>query len=124
MIRFKEKHSLEQRRKQFEKVMTVAPRENRFPIIFEPSEGSRFDKTNFSYIKILCASHMTMGGLQVVLRKRLHKLQQSEAIYFLIGQDSKSMCCTNEMIGDVYEQFKDPEDGFLYITFAPENTFG
>ena len=124
MIRFKDKHSLEQRKRQFEKVMAVAPSENRYPIIFEPSPGSRFDQPNFSYIKILCAADMTVGGLQVVLRKRLDKLSKTEAIYFLVGTDAKTMCCTNQMVGDVYEEFKDAEDGFLYITFAPENTFG
>ena len=32
-------------------------------------------------------------------------------------------CCAAALMSDVYEDHKD-EDGFLYITYSGENTFG
>ena len=54
-----------------------------------------------------------------VIRKRL-KLKESEAMYFFVN--GKSLIA-NAYMSEIYNKYKD-EDGFLYIYYSGENTFG
>lgn len=54
-----------------------------------------------------------------VIRKRI-KLSPEKAIFIFVGN---VLPPTAAMMSSVYDQNKD-DDGFLYITYSGENTFG
>jgi len=69
--------------------------------------------------KYLVPKDMSLGQFIYIIRKRI-KLQSSEALFILINN---SLVPTNSSLKDIYENNKDV-DGFLYITYSSENTFG
>ena len=54
-----------------------------------------------------------------VIRKRL-RLPSEKAIFIFIGGVIPP---SSQLLADVYEFYRD-YDGFLYITYSTENTFG
>jgi GABA(A) receptor-associated protein len=112
---FKEEFSLEERCEESIKIMKKYP--SRIPIIVE-----KCDKCNFKDIdkrKYLVPKDLNMNQFTFVIRKRI-KLDSSQAIFLMINN---ILCPSNTTIGDIYESHHN-EDGFLYITYASENTFG
>ena len=70
--------------------------------------------------KYLVPKDITVGQFVYVIRKRI-KLTPEQAI-FVFTEDS-SLPTTSADISQLYEEQKS-EDGFLYLTYASENTFG
>ena len=60
-----------------------------------------------------------MNQFTFIIRKRI-KLDPSQAIFLMIDN---TLCPSNTNIGDVYDS-QHSEDGFLYVKYASENTFG
>jgi GABA(A) receptor-associated protein len=60
-----------------------------------------------------------MQQLFFIIRKRI-KIKDSEAIFIYVNN---KLPLTSSYISDIYDSNKD-EDGFLYITYSTENTFG
>lgn len=54
-----------------------------------------------------------------VIRKRI-KLSAEKAIFIFVNN---TLPPTAALMSAIYEEHKD-EDGFLYVTFSGENTFG
>ena len=69
--------------------------------------------------KYLVPKDMNLGQFIYVIRKRI-RLQPNEALFVLVNY---SLMPSNKPLQDIYEKHKD-EDGFLYITYSSENTFG
>jgi len=69
--------------------------------------------------KYLVPRDMNLGQFMYVIRKRI-KLRPDEALFVLVNS---SLMPSNKPLHDIYEKHKD-EDGFLYITYSSENTFG
>ena len=92
---------------------------NRIPIILEKNEKCKtvpdIDKKKF-----LVPQDLTMGQFQYVVRKRLKNLGPDQGLFFFINN---TMPPVNEMLSILYNTHKN-EDGFLYILFSGENTFG
>tara|TARA_B100001094_G_C17545851_1_gene491340 strand:- start:176 stop:373 length:198 start_codon:yes stop_codon:yes gene_type:complete len=63
---------------------------------------------------------LTIGQFSYVIRKRI-KLNPEKAIYMFVND--RYLMPSSAMIKEVYEKNKD-EDGFLYVSFSSENTFG
>lgn len=89
---------------------------DRIPIIVERKSDTiqSIDKRKFMTPKSL-----TMGQFIFVIRKRL-KLKSTEAIFVFTNNRLVNQSTT---IADIYETDKD-EDGFLYLIYDFENTFG
>ena len=62
---------------------------------------------------------MNLGQFVYIIRKRI-KLEASQALFVTVNSVLES---SNTMISELYETQKD-EDGFLYIVYTSENTFG
>ena len=91
----------------------------RVPIIIERSENSKH-LTLIDKNKFLVPTEISMSQLLWVIRKRMHiKREQS---VFLFSESGKLFSGT-EYVSTIYEDNKDP-DGFLYLRYANENTFG
>ena len=91
---------------------------DRVPIIVEKKEKSvlsELDKT-----KYLVPKDMSVGPFAYVIRKRI-KLKSDMALFVFV--DNSTLPPTSALISDVYRQHK-YKDGFLYMTYSGENTFG
>lgn len=112
---FKEKHTFEQRQKNFERVYEKYP--TRIPVIIEKNVGSKIN--DIDKIKFLVPNDQTVGQLIYIIRKRI-QLKPNEAIFVFVNN---TLPRTSDLLKSVYLQNKDP-DGFLYLTYSGENTFG
>lgn len=62
---------------------------------------------------------LTVGHFVYVIRKRI-KLPSEKAIFIFVND---ILPPTAALISTIYEEHKD-EDGFLYVLYSGENTFG
>ena len=108
--------TIEQRRNACETLLQKYP--NRVPIIVKGAFGST-PPTRKS--KFLIPADMTAGMIVHEIRQNIPSLGKDEALFAFCGN---TLLQTNRLAADVYERFKDPADGFLYITYSLENTFG
>ena len=100
---------------EFERIKNKYP--NRIPIIVKKKRDSKIADIGES--KLLVQKDMVMNQFIYVIRKRL-KLKSSEAIFVTINNE---MCTSSEILSDIYDKHKNI-DGFLYVTYSSENTFG
>ncbi|AYV76296.1 MAG: putative autophagy-related protein 8a isoform X1 [Terrestrivirus sp.] len=112
---FKDKHSFDERCNESAKILQKYP--DRVPVIVE-KKGS-VSIADIDKHKYLVPNDLTMGKFLYVIRKRLH-LSPEKALFIFVKD---TLPPTSEMIGTVYQTHKD-EDGFLYVCYADENTFG
>lgn len=121
-------HSLpfEQRKRESERVLKKY--EGKVPIIIEPANKRQpAMKTGSKY---LVSADMTVQSLMYFVRKRIPSLQVHEALWlFSIQYESgvktprTSVVPTSQSLGAVYHSNKS-DDGFVYIHYSLENTFG
>lgn len=69
--------------------------------------------------KYLVPSDLTVGQFMFVIRKRL-KLPPEQAIFLFVNG---TIPPTGALMNQIYDEHRDV-DGFLYITYSGENTFG
>ena len=114
MLPFRQRLTEDQRKREF---LHVSDKLHRFvPIIME--QGDR-ETPCIDKEKYLVPVDLTMGQLSFVVRKRL-KLKSSDALFLLV---KKALCPATRPVGDIYDAHHDT-DGFLYVTYTLENTFG
>ncbi|KAK6083286.1 autophagy protein 8 [Seiridium cupressi] len=82
--------------------------------LVEKSDIATIDKK-----KYLVPADLTVGQFVYVIRKRI-KLSPEKAIFIFVDE---VLPPTAALMSSIYEEHKD-EDGFLYITYSGENTFG
>lgn len=90
---------------------------DRIPLIVEKAERS--DIPNIDKKKFLVPADLTVGQFVYVIRKR-SKLSAEKAIFVFVDN---ILPPTGAMMSAIYEEKKD-EDGFMYVTYSGENTFG
>lgn len=73
----------------------------------------------FDDCRYLVPADLTVGQFVYVVRKRI-KLSPEKAIFISV---KNILPPTAAMMSAIYEENKD-EDGFLYMTYSGENTFG
>ncbi len=91
---------------------------DRVPLIVQPSKNDR-DAYPIDKSKYITPRDLTLMQLQQIIRKRIH-FPPEKALFMFI--DNKIYPITS-LIGNIYDENKD-NDGFLYITYCQENTFG
>jgi GABA(A) receptor-associated protein len=67
----------------------------------------------------LVPSDLTVGQFQYVIRKRI-SVDPDKAIFIFINN---VLAPTASQMSRIYEEHKD-EDGFLYVVYSGEETFG
>jgi GABA(A) receptor-associated protein len=112
---FKNEHPLEQRKAEAERIRQKYP--NRIPVICEKVEKS--DIPTIDKKKYLVPADLTVGQFIYVIRKRI-KLSPEKAIFVFVNN---VLPPTATLMSQIYDEYKD-EDGFLYISYSGENTFG
>ncbi|KAK9479946.1 autophagy protein Atg8 ubiquitin like protein [Lipomyces japonicus] len=113
--KFKDDHAFELRKAEADRILQKY--ERRIPVICEKVEKS--DIATIDKKKYLVPSDLTVGQFVYVIRKRI-RLAPEKAIFIYVDD---VLPPTAALMGSIYEEHKD-EDGFLYITYSGENTFG
>jgi GABA(A) receptor-associated protein len=91
---------------------------DRVPLIIQPSKNDR-DAYPIDKSKYITPRDLTMMQLQQIIRKRV-KFPPEKALFMFINN---KMFPITSMVGTIYDDNKD-DDGFLYVTYCQENTFG
>ncbi|KAJ3674863.1 hypothetical protein LUZ60_005479 [Juncus effusus] len=112
---FKLEHPIEKRQAEAARIREKYP--DRIPVIVERAERS--DIPEIDKKKYLVPADLTVGQFVYVVRKRI-KLSAEKAIFIFV---KNTLPPTAAMMSAIYEENKD-EDGFLYMTYSGENTFG
>ena len=89
------------------------------PIICERSRMTSSDCPYIDKNKYLISRDITIGQFIYILRKRMN-LPPEKALFLFVGG---MIPPSSYMLGVIYDAYKS-EDGFLYITYSYENTFG
>ena len=113
---FQKEHSFEKRQAEAERIKKKFP--DRIPVIVERSNKC----TNVPFIdknKYLVPTDLTVGQFIYVVRKRIN-LTPEQAVFIFINN---YLPPTASLLSTIYDTHK-AKDGFLYMTYSGENTFG
>ncbi|KAK9464112.1 autophagy protein 8 [Lipomyces oligophaga] len=113
--KFKDEHSFEKRKTEADRIR--AKYGDRIPVICEKVEKSDIEEIDNK--KYLVPADLTVGQFVYVIRKRI-RLPAEKAIFVYVDE---VLPPTAALMGLIYKEHKD-DDGFLYITYSGENTFG
>eukprot|EP00696_Hemimastix_kukwesjijk_P004322 gnl/Hemi2/15323_TR5160_c0_g1_i1.p1 gnl/Hemi2/15323_TR5160_c0_g1~~gnl/Hemi2/15323_TR5160_c0_g1_i1.p1 ORF type:complete len:120 (-),score=39.67 gnl/Hemi2/15323_TR5160_c0_g1_i1:104-463(-) len=115
MTSFKKEHPFEQRQNEAARIRTKYP--DRIPVICEKADQSGIPDIDKK--KFLVPIDLTVGQFVYVIRKRI-RLSPEKAIFIFVRN---ALPPTAALMSTIYEEQRD-EDGFLYVTYRGENTFG
>lgn len=115
MSSFKEKFPLKKRKDESTRIRKKYP--DRIPVIVEKAKNTEIDDIDKK--KYLVPSELTVGQFVYVIRKRI-KLSPEQAIFLFI--DNK-LPPTASLMSQIYKEYGD-NDGFLYVSYSGESTFG
>lgn len=90
---------------------------DRIPVIVNKSQHC--DLNEIDKYKYLVPDNYTVGEFVYVIRKRI-VVPKEKAIFIFI---ENVLPPTSALMSEMYDKYKD-KDGFLYITYSGENTFG
>lgn len=113
--KFKDEHPFDKRKQEAERIRTKY--NDRIPVICEKVDKS--DIEDIDKKKYLVPADLTVGQFVYVIRKRI-KLAPEKAIFIFVDE---ILPPTAALMSTIYEEHKD-EDGFLYVSYSGENTFG
>ncbi len=113
---FKTKFSFADRQNESIRIRAKYP--NRIPVICEKAKGKK-DVPDIDKTKYLVPTDLTVSQFIYVIRKRI-KMPPESALFLFVGS---TIPIPSDLMYTLYESKKDA-DGFLYIEYASENTFG
>eukprot|EP00297_Palpitomonas_bilix_P014809 CAMPEP_0113879588 /NCGR_PEP_ID=MMETSP0780_2-20120614/7318_1 /TAXON_ID=652834 /ORGANISM="Palpitomonas bilix" /LENGTH=126 /DNA_ID=CAMNT_0000866179 /DNA_START=114 /DNA_END=495 /DNA_ORIENTATION=- /assembly_acc=CAM_ASM_000599 len=117
---FKESKSLDERKKESEKVQNTYS--DKIAVIAEKLPNSSSDLPDKKKRKFLVPANMTIAGFTTSIRKRMN-VGDDKAVYIFVNPDKPTLFNNSKTISQAYEEHKD-EDGFLYLMYAGESSFG
>ena len=112
--KFKSNHPFEKRFNESKRILEKYP--DRVPVICERITNNvpQVDRK-----KYLCPGDLSLANFMYVIRKRMN-LSSDKSLYFFVND--KMMPCS-ALLSSVYDSEK-ADDGFLYINYGGESTFG
>ena len=116
MTGFKDKYPFKQRKIDCSQILSKYP--DRIPVICEKHPYSR-SAPDIDKHKYLVGFYLTVGQFMSVIRKRMY-LKPELALYIFINGSIPS---NSTILQNLFLDHKD-DDGFLYINYDVENTFG
>ena len=116
---YKKKNSFEKRKAEFERILAKPRFKDRVPVIVQEKPGCPY-KINKN--KFLVPQDLTWGQLMYVIRRRIEPaLTAEKAIFAFVG--NAAIVPVGYTIQKLQQEHKD-EDGFLYVGYTTESTFG
>jgi GABA(A) receptor-associated protein len=115
MSNYKQKVTFSQRLNESTKIKSKFP--GRIPVIIE--RGARSSIPEIDKNKFLVPSDLTIGQFIFIIRKRL-TLSPETALFVYINNNLPT---TSSLMRELYSKHQD-QDGFLYVQYTGENTFG
>ncbi len=116
MLSFREVHPLGRRIEEARRVKEKYP--GRIPIIVERAQRNS-DVPLLDKHKFLCPGDLTIGQFSYVVRRRM-TLPPEKALFLFVNN---TIPMTSQLMRELYTLHAD-NDGFLYIQYSGENTFG
>lgn len=113
--KWRENFDLKKRKSESLRIKNKYP--TRIPIICE--KNSQSDVPDLDKNKYLVPPDLTVGQFLYVIRKRI-KLTPEKGLFLFIDN---TIPPSSEIISKIYKDYQN-EDGFLYIIYSGENTFG
>jgi GABA(A) receptor-associated protein len=118
MPSFRDEHTLESRKLEAIKILHKYPQ--RVPIIVEKG---KCDLSDITKNKFLVSNDMTMSQFMFTIRKRI-TLEPSQSLFVLVVCNGVSSLMTGDaQMSTIQDEYKE-EDGFVYMVYTSENTFG
>jgi len=114
-FKFREENNLEQRKSEAEKIRNKYP--DRIPVVVERVPNSQIPEIDKR--KFLVPNDISVAQFMWIIRKRIQLPSEKDIFLFV----NKTIPQSSSTMGQIYTNFKD-EDGFLYIAYSGENTFG
>ena len=115
---FKRTHPLSERKKECEKVRKSFP--DKIPVICEKDPKCNLEG-NIDKTKYLIPGDLTVSQFGFMIRQRTF-LEKEQALFILFqGDKNPPLDC---LMSEIYERYKDPEDGYLYATYSSELVWG
>lgn len=108
--------TFEERKAEHENMKKKYP--NRTCVYLEKARGSKLPDIDKN--KFLVPNDLSVGQMMHVIRKRL-TLDASKSIFLFTEKNTVPM--TMQTIGELYKMYAN-EDGFMYMTYNAEDTFG
>ena len=116
---FRNTTTVDQRKQESQRIRAKYP--DRVPIIVERHQGAAADTPQIDKQKFLVPRELTMGQFVFIVRKRLN-VAAGKAIFVMT--EGGVLVPTAHMMGTVDEQYGNDDDGFCYLVYSSENTFG
>lgn len=116
MSEFQARNSFETRFAEYERIRQRFP--GRIPIIVEKASKS-VDAPPLPKHKFLAPNTMTVGQFVYVIRKSMQLPPEKALFIFINGM----LPTTATLLQELYNDHKD-RDGFMYIKYSSESTFG
>eukprot|EP01127_Copromyxa_protea_P007006 TRINITY_DN1693_c0_g1_i2.p3 TRINITY_DN1693_c0_g1~~TRINITY_DN1693_c0_g1_i2.p3 ORF type:complete len:122 (-),score=16.61 TRINITY_DN1693_c0_g1_i2:53-418(-) len=113
---FKAEFPFERRVEVAQKIRVKYP--DRVPVIVEKVPGA--DVPACTKRKFLVPCELTIGSFIFEVRKHMPELDPHKAIFLFVGDQFPA---SSSLMSELYEKHKDV-DGFVYLTYSGENTFG
>ncbi len=114
--RFKQLHSFEHRSAECKKILDKYP--DKVPVIVTRYEKCK-NVDDITKNKFLVPGDLTLAQFVYVIKKRI-QLNADMSLYVFVNEQ---IPVSSNTLSKLHREFKD-EDGFLYISYASENTFG
>ncbi|XP_013417177.1 gamma-aminobutyric acid receptor-associated protein-like 2 [Lingula anatina] len=114
-FKFKEENTFDTRKCESAKIRSKYP--DRIPVVVEKAPRSNIAEIDKR--KFLVPSDISVAQFMWIIRKRI-QLPPERALFLFVG---KVLPTSSASMGSIFEEHKD-EDGFLYVAYSGENTFG
>jgi len=116
---FKTENTLERRIQLAGKIRHLYP--DRLPVIVEKVANSNVP--DISKKKFLAPADMAVSKFLMEVKKQLQMAGDSSQVAIFLFVNKVVLPPSATLMSQIYDKYKD-EDGFLYISYSGENTFG
>jgi GABA(A) receptor-associated protein len=115
---YQAEHERDARIKQYKKLMVAHP--GRIPVIIEKAKNTATPQPDIKQSRYLFPADTTVSNIYCIVRKFLSHIKPNESFYLFTDN---ILLNSADTLDTVYTKHKD-DDGFLYIYYSVEDTFG